>query len=176
MDKLFQYLGKRAGISVKKGRWFYKSILGNEEETIKAQFSFGYEMAKEIANKYKLVEDPIIKKLGTELKTRLSTKHRFNFYTIKSTEVNAFALPGGFIFVTKWALDFDESSQTKGLMMSYFAFLNSVPDTNGSGFWLKKGRLEHQYSNALSEILSAAPGWSARQQQNCVNGSWYLPG
>ena len=39
MDKLFQYLGKRAGKSVKKGKWFYKSILGSEEETIKAQFS-----------------------------------------------------------------------------------------------------------------------------------------
>ena len=106
MDKLFQYLGKRAGVSVKKGKWFYKSILGNEEETIKAQFSFGYEMAKEIANKYELVEEPIVKKLGTELKTRLSTKHRFNFYTIKSTEINAFALPGGFIFVTNSLLEF----------------------------------------------------------------------
>ncbi len=108
MDKLFQYLGKRAGVSFKKGKWFYKSILGNEEEAIKAQFSFGYEMAKEIVNEYKLVEDPIIKKLGTELKTRLSTKHRFNFYIIESAEINAFALPGGFIFVTNSLLEFCE--------------------------------------------------------------------
>ncbi len=115
MDKLFQYLGKRAGVSVKKGKWFYKSILGNEEETIKAQFSFGYEMAKEIANQYELVEEPIVKKLGAELKTRLSTKHRFNFQTIKSSEINAFALPGGFIFVTNSLLefcDFDEDTIT----------------------------------------------------------------
>ena len=108
MDKLFQYLGKRAGTSVKKGKWFYNSILGSEEETIKAQYSFGYEMAKEIANQYKLLDDPIIAKLGTELKTRLSTKHRFNFYTIESTEINAFALPGGFIFISNSLLEFCE--------------------------------------------------------------------
>lgn len=108
MDKLFQYLGKRAGTSVKKGKWFYKAILGSEEETIKAQYSFGYEMAKEIANQYKLLDDPIITKLGAELKTRLSTKHRFNFFTIESTEINAFALPGGFIFVTNSLLEFCE--------------------------------------------------------------------
>lgn len=120
MDKLFQYLGKRAGVSVKKGKWFYKSILGNEEETIKAQFSFGYEMAKEIANQYELVEDPIVKKLGTELKTRLSTKHRFNLYTIKSSEINAFALPGGFIFITNSLLEFcDFNEDTIAFVLSH---------------------------------------------------------
>ena len=108
MDKLFQYLGKRAGKAVKKGKWFYNSVLGSEEDTIKAEFSFGYEMAKEISNKYKLVKEPITAKIGTQLKTRLSTKHRFNFYTIKSDEVNAFALPGGFIFVTNSLLEFCE--------------------------------------------------------------------
>ena len=106
MDKIFQYLGKRAGKAVKKGRWFYNSVLGSEEDTIKAEFSFGYEMAKEISNKYKLVKEPITVKIGTLLKTKLSTKHRFNFYTIKSDEVNAFALPGGFIFITSSLLEF----------------------------------------------------------------------
>ncbi len=106
MDKIFQYLGKRAGKAVKKGKWFYNSVLGSEEDTIKAEFSFGYEMAKEISNKYKLVKEPITVKIGTLLKTKLSTKHRFNFYTIKSDEVNAFALPGGFIFVTSSLLEF----------------------------------------------------------------------
>jgi len=108
VDKVFQYLGKRAGKAVKKGKWFYNSVLGSEEDTIKAEFSFGYEMAKEISNKYKLVKEPITIKIGTLLKTKLSTKHRFNFYTIKSDEVNAFALPGGFIFVTNSLLEFCE--------------------------------------------------------------------
>ena len=108
MDKIFQYLGKRAGKAAKKGKWFYNSVLGSEEDTIKAEFSFGYEMAKEISNKYKLVKEPLTAKIGTQLKTRLSTKHRFNFYTIKSDEVNAFALPGGFIFVTNSLLEFCE--------------------------------------------------------------------
>lgn len=108
MEKIFQYLGKRTGKAVKKGKWFYNSVLGNEEETIKAEFSFGYEMAKEISHQYKLVKEPITDKIGNQLKTRLSTKHRFNFYTIKSDEVNAFALPGGFIFVTSSLLDFCE--------------------------------------------------------------------
>lgn len=111
MDKVFQYLGKRAGKAVKKGKWFYNSVLGSKEDTIKAEFLFGYEMAKEISNKYKLVKEPITDKIGTQLKTKLSTKHRFNFYTIKSDEVNAFAVPGGFVFVTSSLLDFCEYNE-----------------------------------------------------------------
>jgi len=83
MDKIFQHLGKRAVKDVKKGRWFYNSVLGSEEDTIKAEFSFAYEMAREISNKYNLVKEPITDKIGALLKTKLSTKHRLNFTLLK---------------------------------------------------------------------------------------------
>ncbi len=100
MDKLFEYLGRKAGRAYKKGRWFYDSLLGDEDDVIKAEFSLGYEMAKEIASENNLCNDILVKNIGSKIKSTLSTKHKFNFYTIKSAEVNAFALPGGFIFLT----------------------------------------------------------------------------
>lgn len=100
MDRLFEYFGRKAGKAYKKGRWFYDSLLGDEEEAIKAEFAFGYEMAKDIASSSEFEKDQLVKSIGATVKNKISTRHRFNFYTIKSEEVNAFALPGGFIFLT----------------------------------------------------------------------------
>lgn len=100
MEKLFEYFGRKAGKAYKKGRWFYDSLLGDEEEAIKAEFAFGYEMAKDIASTSEFDKDQLVKSIGSTIKNNVSSKHKFNFYTIKSDEVNAFALPGGFIFLT----------------------------------------------------------------------------
>jgi predicted Zn-dependent protease len=100
LDRLFQYFGRKAGKAYKKGRWFYDSLLGDEEEAIKAEFAFGYEMAKDIASQSEFDKDLLVKSIGATIKSKISSKHKFNFYTIKSNEVNAFALPGGFIFLT----------------------------------------------------------------------------
>jgi predicted Zn-dependent protease len=100
LDKIFEYIGRKAGKAYKKGKWFYNSLLGDEEDAIKAEFSIGYEMARDIASQNDLVRDQLVKNIGAKIRGSISTKHRFNFYTIKSKEVNAFALPGGFVFLT----------------------------------------------------------------------------
>jgi predicted Zn-dependent protease len=100
MDKVFKYFGRKAGKAYKKGKWFYNSLLGDEDDAVKAEFAFGYEMAKDIASGSELQKDQLVKQIGHTIKSKVSSKHKFNFYTIKSGEVNAFALPGGFIFLT----------------------------------------------------------------------------
>lgn len=100
MEKLFEYFGRKAGKAYKKGRWFYDSLLGDEDDAIKAEFAFGYEMAKDIASKSEFDKDRLVKSIGGNIKDHIFTKHKFNFYTIKSNDVNAFALPGGFVFLT----------------------------------------------------------------------------
>jgi predicted Zn-dependent protease len=100
LDKLFEHIGRKAGKAYKKGRWFYNSLLGDEDDAAKAEFAFGYEMAREIAAESEFDKDELVKNIGANIKNSINSKHKFNFYTIKSKEVNAFALPGGFVFLT----------------------------------------------------------------------------
>ena len=85
MDKLFEYFGRKAGTAYKKGKWFYNSLLGDEEDAVKAEFAFGYEMARDIAEGSEFDKDELVKTIGNKIKGNIHSRHRFNFYTIKST-------------------------------------------------------------------------------------------
>lgn len=101
MEKLFEYIGKKAGQAFKKSKWIYNSVLGDEEEAIESEYQFGLYMAKDIQSKGKIYRSDLLENIGRKLEKRLNTSHRFNFYILESDEINAFALPGGFIFMHK---------------------------------------------------------------------------
>lgn len=99
-------MGKKAGQTFKKSKWIYDSVLGDEEEAIKSEYQFGLYMAKDIQSNGKIFKSELIDGIGEKLKERLNTPHRFSFFILESDEVNAFALPGGFIFLNKPMLKF----------------------------------------------------------------------
>ena len=105
MEEIFKLLGKKAGQSLRRGKWLYKSVLGSEEEAIQAEYYVGKEISSSLTQQNQIEADPQIKELinsiGLRLTERLTNKYRkFNFNSIVSSDVNAFALPGGFIFTT----------------------------------------------------------------------------
>jgi len=105
MDDLFRYLGRKAGKAYKKGRWYFQSVLGSEEEAIKAERLVGEELSAEIRHSGGISPDDeqreVVHGIGSHLAARLTNPHlRFQFDVISSGEYNAFALPGGFIFTT----------------------------------------------------------------------------
>ncbi|MGQ0540694.1 MAG: M48 family metallopeptidase, partial [Blastocatellia bacterium] len=98
-DKLFGWLG------------------GSQEKEI----ALGRQLALEVEQQAKLVEDPIvteyINRVGQNVVLHSDAKIPFTIKVIDSDEVNAFALPGGFFFVNKGLiLAADNEAELAGVM------------------------------------------------------------
>ncbi len=110
MDEIFKYLGMKTGQALRRGKWIYKSVLGSQEEAIEAEYYVGKEMSKKVTELNRVVTDVKIKELLNNTGERLIDKvknsyRKFSFDCLSSNDVNAFALPGGFIFATSSILD-----------------------------------------------------------------------
>ena len=116
MSSLFYNIGKMVGPRVRKVKWIWQSITASEADTIKAEHEVGQDLAREIGNRLELDTEPragqMLNKVGRHLATCVANKLRtFSFEVIKGTEPNAFALPGGFIFVTRSLLELCDWNQ-----------------------------------------------------------------
>ncbi len=73
-------------------------------------FNNGFQVAMEIIKEYGIMEDPVQQKRLNDIGYRVAQRSssnmtHFSFFIIKMDEPNAFALPGGFVFVTTGMLD-----------------------------------------------------------------------
>lgn len=98
-DKLFGWLG------------------GSQEKEV----ALGRQLALEVEQQAKLVEDPIVteyvNRVGQNVVLHSDAKIPFTIKVIDSDEVNAFALPGGFFFVNKGLiLAADNEAELAGVM------------------------------------------------------------
>ncbi len=106
MAGFFYNLGKMVGPPVRKGKWVLRSLTGTKAEILKAEFEVGQDLVREIHNQSDIEPDPESQKhlyeIGAKLTDRLTDKRRhFSFETIAGNEPNAFAVPGGFIFMNR---------------------------------------------------------------------------
>jgi len=113
---LFYNIGKMVGPRVRKIKWIWQSITASEADAIQAEHKVGQDLAREIRNRLELDTEPragrMLNKVGRHLAACVANKLRtFSFEVIKGTEPNAFALPGGFIFVTRSLLELCEWNQ-----------------------------------------------------------------
>ena len=110
MGSLFYNLGKKVGPKVRRAKWIWQSITASEVEIIKAEYEVGRDLATEIRNRLEIDTYPkagqMLNKVGRDLSACVANELRiFSFEVIKGNKPNAFALPGGFIFVTRSLLD-----------------------------------------------------------------------
>ena len=106
MSGLFYNLGRKVGPKFRKAKWLWQSIAGSEADAIKVEHEVGQDLAREIRRQLELDLEPQAEQTLNEAGNRLSAcvankSRKFSFETIKGVEPNAFALPGGFIFVTR---------------------------------------------------------------------------
>ena len=106
MSKLFYKLGKIAGPSVRKAKWFWQTATNSQSEAIKAEYEVGRDMAHHVRRS--LGRDPdrkaaeFLDEVGSRLAEYVADKVRsFSFESVKSPSPQAFCLPGGFIFVSR---------------------------------------------------------------------------
>jgi beta-barrel assembly-enhancing protease len=105
VSRLFYTLGRQVGPHIRKARWLWHSLAGNQTDAIKVENYVGRDLAAQIRSQLnpvqnKQIED-ILNQTGSQLVRCVANQLRtFNFDLVEGNEPNAFALPGGFIFIT----------------------------------------------------------------------------
>ncbi|MHC4743481.1 MAG: M48 family metallopeptidase, partial [Planctomycetota bacterium] len=102
---MFYNLGRKVGPKVRKAKWIWQSVTGTEADAIKVENEVGRDLAHDVRQQLKPNPDPeiekLLKKIGPRLAACVANRYRtFSFEVVKGGEPNAFALPGGFIFIT----------------------------------------------------------------------------
>lgn len=110
MGGLFYSLGRKVGPKVRKARWMWQSIAGSEADALAVEHEVGRDLAGEIRRQLSCGRNPemdgILAEVGRRLADCVVNKARtFNFETLEGPEPNAFALPGGFIFISRSLVD-----------------------------------------------------------------------
>ena len=113
MSGLFYNLGRMLAPQARKARWVWQSVAGTEADAIRIEREVGSDLARGIRQQLKLDPDPQIAQLLNEVGSRLTAcvankLRSFGFETLEGGEPNAFALPGGYIFVTRSLLELCE--------------------------------------------------------------------
>jgi predicted Zn-dependent protease len=110
MPGFFYSMGKLVGPKFRKTKWVWDSLTASPDEVIRAEHETGRDMAAALARQMPLDEDLDAARwtigLGQRLVARLTNQNRkWAFHVVAAPVANAWALPGGFIFVTRPLLD-----------------------------------------------------------------------
>ena len=103
---VFYKLGRIAGVQARKAKWMWQSVARSEAEGIQAEHAVGRDMAAVVLEETprgsdratQILLDEIGGKLAAVVRNRL---HRFQTTAIEAERPAAFALPGGFIFISE---------------------------------------------------------------------------
>lgn len=108
MSSFFYKLGKRAGPAFRKGRWVWSSLSGSEAEARRAERAVGRDLAGRMRDRLGVDDDlrdrRLLEEIGFSLAAKLGDSD-FTFEPLRGGGMNAFALPGGFVFVTRKLLE-----------------------------------------------------------------------
>jgi predicted Zn-dependent protease len=113
MPGFFYRLGKKVGPQLRKGNWILQALTGEESDLLEAEHKVGRDMAAQIRETMPGPATPEhdraegwVGEIGRSLSARVKEKRRrFTIGVVASGEPNAFALPGGFLFVERSLLD-----------------------------------------------------------------------
>jgi predicted Zn-dependent protease len=110
LDDFFYQLGRSTGRGLRRGRWLLNSLAGPSSDAIAAEYKAGCDLARshdagvtfdEESTSAALVAQ-ITKRLGARLRNK---ERRWRVMTIRDSEPGAFALPGGFLYLTSGLLE-----------------------------------------------------------------------
>ncbi len=118
LDGLFYNLGRRVGPKIRKAQWMWASFTGTEADAIRLEHAVGLDLADEAGRQLPLDLDPRTRQALDEVGRRLTAcvanrLRSFHFDAFAAGEPNAFALPGGFIFVSRSILELCQWDQSE---------------------------------------------------------------
>lgn len=105
LPKMGQAAGRRARRPFWQLRWMWTTLTGDESDIIRAEREYGRECAGALRDECPPARSreirEAVEKIGAQLAAAAPAEFKFTFSAISKTEQNAFALPGGFIFITE---------------------------------------------------------------------------
>lgn len=116
MEDFFFKLGRKAGAGMRKGKWILASLTAGEAEALEAEYQAGCDLARAFDRRSPFDDDSrsrdLLAGIRARLCERLTNKQRqWRVVVTQAEEAGAFALPGGFLYVTRPLLEmcrFDE--------------------------------------------------------------------
>lgn len=110
MPGFFHDLGRKFGPMLRKGKWLYESVTGGEGDIIAAETGVGRDLAAAMLRELGAEHDPAVRQriagIGSRLAGCVADRRRsFVFEIVTEGEPNAFALPGGYVFITRSLVD-----------------------------------------------------------------------
>ena len=117
MDERSSYkLGRLVGKKLRKAKWIWESFVGSEEESIRAEYGVGRNMTEAILEQTLRDTDPQLQESLEEIQCLLAKSvrnrfHRFKVMVVVEDAPTAFALPGGFIFLTRSLVEFCDNDR-----------------------------------------------------------------
>src|SRR5256885_1162587 len=104
MAGILHSLGRTLGATLRKGKWVFETAVGNPEDALRAEHEAGRDIAQQLVQEQPLDSHPdvarYVNEVGDRLLSRVRDKRRrFSFRVLSGPEANAFALPGGYVFV-----------------------------------------------------------------------------
>jgi predicted Zn-dependent protease len=104
------WLGGQSRKPFKQAKWMWSSFAGTEDESIRAEHEYGEECARLFASQFpdkaSRKDQELVADIGSRLAMAANDPRReFRFTVVGAAPANAYALPGGFAFVTEALLD-----------------------------------------------------------------------
>ena len=191
LPRLGTWLGGQSRKPFRQAKWMWSWLAGTETEAIQAEYEYGCECARQFAaqfpGKAPREKQEVVAAVGSRLADAVKDRRRqFHFSLVRAAISNAYALPGGFVFITEPLVDLcaqdpDELAFLLGHEMGHVlrgharsqltarTFLNAVTARlSGAGLMLRQ-LLNQGYSRELEleadgegARLAAAAGFDPR--------------
>jgi predicted Zn-dependent protease len=113
LPRLGHWLGSQSRKPYRQAKWMWTSFAGTEEESIEAERDYGKECARVFIGQFPgtvpRADQELIAAVGARLAEKVKgVRREFRFALVSSPVANAYALPGGFVFMTGTLLDLCE--------------------------------------------------------------------
>lgn len=109
MAGFFYKLGRMIGPKVRQANWVYQSMAGSDADLHAAEHAVGRDLAHGFIAQLTVDPDPaaaqFLDGIGGRLAECFTQNRRFTFRAVQQGDPNAFALPGGFVFITRPLLE-----------------------------------------------------------------------
>jgi beta-barrel assembly-enhancing protease len=132
--------------------------------SLERELALGKQLAEEVERQSKILDDPIISeyinRLGQNLARNSDAKVPFSFKVVDSEELNAFALPGGYVFVNTGLIKLaDDESELAGALAHEIAHVAARHMTRQA----TKAEIANLTTIPVSVLLGGLPGLITRQ-------------
>jgi beta-barrel assembly-enhancing protease len=106
LSRIGLWLGWQLRKPVRQAKWIWSWAAGTEDELLRAERDYGEECARAFVKQFSgsalRTDQEIVATVGSRLAHAVEDPRReFHFTVVSSALSNAFALPGGFVFITE---------------------------------------------------------------------------